>query len=70
MDAHSVDTPMVASLQLHRPDKSVTPPPEITEWAAQTPYQELIGSLNYIAVVTRPDISYAVGRLSSFLDCY
>lgn len=24
----------------------------------------------YIAVATRPDISYAVGRLSSFLDCY
>jgi len=69
-DAHSVDTPMVAGLQLRRPDKSVTPPPEITEWAARTPYRELIGSLNYIAVATRPDISYAVGRLSSFLDCY
>jgi len=24
----------------------------------------------YFSVATRPDISYAVGRLSSFLDCY
>jgi len=31
-------------------------------------YQSLIGSLNYISVCTRPDISYAVGALSRFLE--
>jgi len=31
-DAHPVDTPMIAGLQLRRPDKSITPPPEISEW--------------------------------------
>ena len=69
-DAHPVDTPMVAGLQLRRPDKSVATPPEIQAWSARTPYRELVGSLNYIAVATRPDIAYAVGRLASFLDCY
>ena len=69
-DAHSADTPMVAGLHLQCPDKSAPALPEVTEWVARTPYRELIGSLNYIAVATRPDIAYAVGRLASFLDCY
>jgi len=61
---------MVAGLQLRRPDKSSPTPPEVSDWIAQTPYRELIGSLNYIAVATRPDIAFAVGRLASFLDCF
>ena len=69
-DAHPVETPMIAGLQLRRPDKLVPTPPEVEEWSARTPYRELVGSLNYIAVATRPDIAYAVGRLASFLDCY
>src|ERR1700761_13732 len=41
---------------------------EVATWTAKTPYCSLVGSLMYLAVATRPDISYAVGRLSSFLD--
>ena len=33
-------------------------------------YRELVGSLNYIAVATHPDIAYAIGQLASFLDCF
>ena len=69
-DARPVDTPMVTGLQLRRPDKNERIPPEITEWIERTPYRSLVGSLMYISVATRPDISFAVGRLSSFLDCY
>jgi transposase InsO family protein len=69
-DAQPADTPMVAGLHLQRPDKASPAPPEVSEWAERTPYRELVGSLNYIAVATRPDIAYAVGRLASFLDCY
>ena len=69
-DAHSVEVPMVPGLQLRRPDKSLPTPPDIVTWAERTPYRSLVGSLMYIAIGTRPDIAYAVGRLASFLDCY
>jgi Reverse transcriptase (RNA-dependent DNA polymerase) len=69
-DAHSVEVPMVPGLQLRRPDKSLPTPPDIVAWAERTPYRSLVGSLMYIAIGTRPDIAYAVGRLASFLDCY
>jgi hypothetical protein len=69
-DAYPVDIPMVAGTQLRRPDKSAPTPSNISEWADQTPYRSLVGSLMYLAVATRPDISYVVGRLSSFLDCF
>jgi hypothetical protein len=69
-DAHTSSVPMSPGLQLRRPNKSMPTPPEITSWAEQTPYRSLVGSLMYIAVGSRPDIAYAVGRLASFLDCY
>ncbi|GBN96234.1 Retrovirus-related Pol polyprotein from transposon TNT 1-94 [Araneus ventricosus] len=34
------------------------------------PYRELIGSLNYLAVCTRPDIAYSINKLSQYLTCY
>ena len=69
-DTHPVNTPMVAGLHLTRPDKSAPVPSSVTTWIEWTPYRSLIGSLNYLAVGTRPDIVYTVGRLASFLDCY
>jgi hypothetical protein len=69
-EAHPCETPMVAGLVLRRPDKTIPVPPEIVEWQARTPYCTLVGTLNYIAVGTHPDIAFAVGCLSSFMDCY
>ena len=69
-DTHPVDTPMVAGLQLRHPDKSIPIPSEVTKWRERTPYRELVGSLNYIAVATQPDIAYSVSQLASFLDCF
>jgi len=67
-DAHPVDTPMVAGLQLRRPDKSQPIDGELAAWLKRTPYRSLVGTLMYVAVGTRPDIAYAVGRLASYLD--
>jgi len=33
------------------------------------PYQQLVGSLMYMSVCSRPDISFAVGAMSRFMSC-
>ena len=46
--------------ELHLPDKQLR--------AAQTKYRSAIGTLNYMSVMTRPDITYAVNYLARFAD--
>lgn len=41
-----------------------------TEQRRELPYKELIGALLYISQRTRPDISFAVNKLSQFCACY
>ncbi|KAJ2945210.1 hypothetical protein O0L34_g9279 [Tuta absoluta] len=61
-DAIPVSTPMEPGMKLTIPDKDDEKP--------DLPYQQLIGSLMYIAIGTRPDISYAVSYLSQFNGHY
>lgn len=42
---------------------------EEAEVNSKVPYRRLICSLMYLAVTTRPDISYSVSYLSRYLDC-
>lgn len=62
-DAKPVSTPAVPGQRFtkcansHKPDETI-------------PYRELIGSLLYIAVCTRPDIAHAVNYMSQFCNCY
>lgn len=59
-DCKAVDTPMESKL-------SVKDKQNINN---QVPYQRLIGSLMYLSVLTRPDITYAVSYLSQFNHCH
>lgn len=59
-ECKAVATPMEPGLQLSKNPNSVF----------SVPYQELVGSLMYLSVMTRPDISYAVSYLSQFNNCY
>lgn len=58
-NCNSVTTPAEANHVLSRNDE---------KRATNFPYREAVGSLMYLAVATRPDISYAVGSVSRFLE--
>jgi hypothetical protein len=54
-------TPMSVGLKLSKDDGDILPDDNL--------YQALVGSLLYLSVNTRPDISHAVGVLSRFMSC-
>ncbi|KMQ87251.1 rna-dependent dna polymerase [Lasius niger] len=49
-------------------DTSTTLKTSINEDPRNVLYRQLVGSLMYLAVVTRPDLAYTVATLSKFLD--
>ncbi len=65
-EAKPQKSPMIPSMQLSK-DQGPKTAKEVTHMR-KTPYREAIGSLMYLAVVTRPDIAFAVSQLSQFLD--
>jgi hypothetical protein len=65
-DAKSYATPMVPRAIYSK--KDVPASPEESVRMKNTPYCEVVGSLMYATIATRPDIAYAVSALSQFLD--
>ena len=59
-----MNTPMEHGLQLSPADELVS------EGSSRLPYRQLLGSLWWIARVTRPDIMFAVAYLSRFANCH
>lgn len=60
LDCKPVNCPMESNLKLEKG--------EVCDM--KIPYQQLIGCLMYLAVLTRPDIAYSVSYLSQFNNCY
>jgi hypothetical protein len=58
-NAHTVNTPMDLNIRLFT-DKNEKP-------VNQKEYQSIVGSLMYLMIGTRPDIAFAVSKLSQFL---
>ena len=63
--ATSVTTPLAPGALLTK-DRCPATPEEMRE-VANNNYRELVGSLQYAALATRPDISFAISKLAQFL---
>lgn len=59
-DCKTIDTPIESKLNIGKAESC----------AVNIPYQKLIGSLMYLAVLTRPDLSFCLSYLSQFNNCY
>jgi hypothetical protein len=63
-DVKAAKTPMSPGYKLTKQGCPKTP--EEQALASRRPYRELIGSLMYLMVCTRPDIAYAISQLSRY----
>jgi len=72
-DTDPISTPMDPSVAKSLTCPSPSDPPlsgSDSHELACILYRSLVGSLMYLAVGTRPDISFAVAHLCQYLDCY
>lgn len=68
-DATPLSLPMDPGLKLRRVDRNTLTNDE-RERLSKIPYRSLVGGLLYLAISTRPDISYAVQQLTQYVDSY
>jgi len=61
-DANERDTPLEPKVRLSKADCPAVPDKKVVK-----AYQQLVGSLMYIACATRPDIAYAVNTCAQFM---
>jgi len=64
-DSNPVSTPMPANAKFSK-SQSPSPGTPEHEYMEKVPYRNLLGSLGYIAQITRGDIAFAVNKLAAF----
>ncbi len=69
-DPKPASTPMAHGVQLLKPEPHNTLDESKCKCLAHIPYWSLVGSLMYVARGSRPNIMFAVSKLSHFFDCY
>ena len=69
-DAKPASTPMVHGVLLKRPESNSILEDSKKERLDHIPYRSFVGSLMYVTSSTRPNIMFAISKLSHFLDCY
>ena len=67
-DCHSSPIPMDPAVRL---SESMSPQTQAeADEAEQYPYREIVGSLMYLMVSTRPDLAFSVGQLARFMNTH
>ena len=67
LECHAAPTPMDPAVKLVKAASTVG---KAKAKAEDYPYQEVVGSLMYLMVTTRPDIAYAVSQLARYMSCH
>jgi transposase InsO family protein len=67
-DCHPVSTPADTSVRLVKPKANEGVTPQIID--DKVPYRQAIGSLMYLMLATRPDISAAVNKVAQYASSY
>lgn len=67
-EAHGVSTPIAAGTKLEMPDQPVSA--EEQRGLDKLPYKQVVGSLIFLACLTRPDLAYAVHAVSQHMSNY
>ena len=65
-ESRAATTPLEPGIDLTPDSPSVSP--TLLTPSEKTKYREMIGSLMYVSVMTRPDITFAVSTLSQYLE--
>ena len=68
VESRSVRSPLQENWRIHPDDEIAGESDSDRQYAMRFPYRELVGSLLFIMICTRGDLSYAVHYLSRFLN--